>query len=157
MELDLTGRDAVYANRKYIAHKAWKTRLVNSVYKTASLLEKSYHWDKKDINKLQTQLEAIRFFASWLEDEGHNKEHQFMNDHEKIAVDVDKCIMLAIEVINNSNPAPPPVPVAQIPEGAAAALPEQFDYCKCNEARKTQIRQHPAAIPVLAKEGGGVF
>ena len=57
--VDLTGREKEYAQRKYIAHKGWKTRLRVAVTRSCNLLHASYHHDtvvllKKDIARFKS-------------------------------------------------------------------------------------------------------
>ena len=86
--VDLTGREKEYVQRKYIAHKGWKTRLCLAVTRSCNLLHASYHHDtvvllKKDIARLNHHITQLRLISEWLEDEGHDVEHQCADDMQK--------------------------------------------------------------------------
>ena len=107
--VDLTGREKGYAQRKYIAHKGWKTRLCLSVKRSCNLLRASHQHDtvvllKKDIARLNHHVAQLRFISEWLEDEGHDVEHQCANDMLKTFEETDKVLAIAAEVIHASGP-----------------------------------------------------
>ena len=86
MQIDLTGRDVAYARRKFSGHKGWKTRTVNAITRSSNLLSQSYHWDtlqtlNKGIFTLGKHMDALRYISQWMEDEGHDEDHKFMDDH----------------------------------------------------------------------------
>ena len=85
IQVDLTARDEAYARRKFIAHKGWKTRIVTAITRSSNLLSQSYHWDtlqtlKKDMIALNKHMDAIRHIAQWLEDEGMDVDHKYMDN-----------------------------------------------------------------------------
>ena len=64
MPVDLTGRDEVYAHRKFSGHKGWKTRTVTTITRSSNLLSQSYHWDtlqtlKKDMFTLGKHMDVF--------------------------------------------------------------------------------------------------
>ena len=132
IQVDLTGRDVAYARRKFNAHKGWKTRIVNAITRSSNLLSQSYHWDtlqtlKKDVFSLNKHMDALRFIAQWMEDEGHDEEHAYMNTMDKIEEEVAKVIGVSNEVIHASRPAPVPVIAAQAaPQGAHGPVAADF-------------------------------
>ena len=132
IQVDLTGRDVAYARRKFNAHKGWKTRIVNAITRSSNLLSQSYHWDtlqtlKKDVFSLNKHMDALRFIAQWMEDEGHDEDHAYMNTMDKIEEEVAKVIGVSNEVIHASRPAPVPVIAAQAaPQGAHGPVAADF-------------------------------
>ena len=120
--VDLTGREKEYAQRKYIAHKGWKTRLCLAVTRSCNLLHASYHYDtvvllKKDVARLNHHITQLRLISEWLEDEGYDLEHQCADDMLKTYTETDKVLAAAAEVLHA---AKAPVPVVQLPQQAQA-------------------------------------
>ena len=93
MQVDLTGRDEAYARRKFAGHKGWKTRTVNAITRSSNLLSQSYHWDtlqtlKKDMFTLAKHMDALRFIAQWMEDEGYDEDHRFMDGMNEMEISI---------------------------------------------------------------------
>ena len=131
IQVDLTGRDVAYARRKFNAHKGWKTRIVNAITRSSNLLSQSYHWDtlqtlKKDVFSLNKHMDALRFIAQWMEDEGYDEDHRFMDGMNEMEVEVAKVIGVCNEVIHASRPAPVPVIQAGQPAGAHGRVAADF-------------------------------
>jgi len=129
--IDLTGKDRAYAVRKFASHKAWKTRLVTAVTRSSNLLSNSYHWDtlqtlKKDLITLNRHMDILRHVAQWLEDEGYDATHTFMDDLGVIETEIARVTGLCGEVIHASRPTPPPVP--QQPAAAAPHAPGAAEF-----------------------------
>ena len=123
IQVDLTGKDEEYARRKFAGHKGWKTRLVTEITRSSDLLSQSYHWDtlqtlKKDMFALNKHMDVLRYVAQWLEDEGYDNSHTFMDGLTEIKTEVAKVIGVSNEVIHTSRPAP--TPIIAPPAGAAA-------------------------------------
>ena len=132
MQVDLTRKDEAYARRKYSGHKGWKTRLVTAITRSSNLLSQSYHWDtlqtlKKDMFSLGKHMDALRHIAQWMEDEGHDEDHKFMDNMNDMETEVAKEIGISNEVIHASRPAPVPVIPAQ-PAAAGAHGPVAADF-----------------------------
>ena len=131
MQVNLTGRDEAYARRKFVAHKGWKTRIVTAITRSSNLLSQSYHWDtlqtlKKDMIALNKHMDAIRHIAQWLEDEGMDVDHKYMDNTTEMEIEIAKVVGIANEVIHASRPAP--VPVIAQPAGAGAHGPVAADF-----------------------------
>ena len=132
MQVDLTGRDEVYASCKFSGHKGWKTRTVTAITRSSNLLSQSYHWDtlqplKKDMFTLGKHTDALRHIAQWMEDEGHDEDHKFMDSMNKVEIEVAKVIGISNEVIHASRPALVPV-IPEQPAGAGAHGPVAADF-----------------------------
>ena len=85
---------------------------------SSNLLSQSYHWDtlqtiKKDMFSLNKHMDALRYISQWMEDEGHDDDHAYMDTMLKMEEEVAKVVGIGNEVIHASRPAPVPVIQAQ--------------------------------------------
>ena len=67
---------------------------------------------------LNKHMGVLRHVAKWLEDEGYDNNHVFMDGLNDIETDVAKVIGVSNEVIHTSRPTP--TPIIAPPAGAAA-------------------------------------
>jgi len=136
--VDLTGRDRTYAQRKYIAHKGWKTRLSTAITRSANLLRASYHPEtvttlRRDTQSLIHHTHQLKYISEWLEDNDHDADHKFGDDFQKVAVEVDKVLAISAEVIHAAPAAAAAAPLAAADIALKIANSLKPDKLRANE------------------------
>ena len=129
IEVDLTGKGK--CSSKVHGPQGGKTPLVIAITRSSNLLSQSCHWDtlqtlKKDMFSLNKHMDVLRHVAQWLEDEGYDNNHVFIDGLNEIETEVAKVIGVSNEVIHASRPAPtlniaPPAGAAAGAQGPIAA------------------------------------
>ena len=71
-------------------------------------------------------MDALRYIAQWMEDEGYDEDHRFMDGMNEMEVEVAKVIGVCNKVIHTSRPAPVPVIQAAQPAGAHGPVAADF-------------------------------
>ena len=84
-------------------------------------------------------MDALRHIAQWMEDEGYDEDHKFMDSMNKMEIEVAKVIGVCNEVIHASRPAPVPVIPAQ-PAGAHGPVAADFSMKIAGTLKPEKLR-----------------